>query len=113
MTKSTVQIRDPAKALPGQYVSESSGPADAKLPPAWRRVAVMCVYLVLMFVTYLAVMMGLNAVGIMSNACVAGTNRCSAGERVLDTAAAVFVLLLMALIIVLGIYPQPILNALR
>ena len=70
LTKSTVQIRDPAKALPGQYLSERSDPADAKLPPAWRRVAAICVYLVLMFVSYLAVMMGLNASGMMSNACV-------------------------------------------
>ena len=102
LTKSTVQIRDPAKALPGQYLTESSDPADAKLPPARRRVAAICVYLVLMFVSYLAVMMGLNASGMMSNACVGSIDKCSAGERVLDAAAAVLVLLLMALIIARG-----------
>ena len=46
--------------------------------------------------------MGLNAAGIMSSACVNNVNRCSAGERVFDTAAAVLVLLLMALIIARG-----------
>jgi uncharacterized RDD family membrane protein YckC len=100
LTKSTVQIRDPAKASPGQYVSERSDPADTNLPSGWRRVAVIGVYPVLMFAAHLAVMMGLNAAGMMSNACLA--DRCSAGERVLDTAAAVLVLLLMALIIARG-----------
>lgn len=102
LTKSTVQIRDPAKASPGQYVSESSDPADTNLPSGWRRVAVICVYLVLMFVAYLAVMMSLNAAGMMSNACLGSADRCSAGERVFDIAAAVLVLLGMALIIARG-----------
>ncbi|MEH2623084.1 putative RDD family membrane protein YckC [Bradyrhizobium sp. AZCC 1719] len=102
LTRSTVQIRDPAKALPGQYVSERSDLADANLPSRWRRVVVICVYLVLIFVVYLAIVIGLNAAGIMSNACVNNASRCSAGERVFDAAAAVVVLLLMALIIARG-----------
>ena len=102
LTKSTVQIRDPVKASPGQYVSELSGPADSNLPPRWRRIAVICSYLVLMFAAYLAVMMGLNAAGMMSNACLGSADRCSAGERLFDIAAAVLVLLLMALIIARG-----------
>jgi uncharacterized RDD family membrane protein YckC len=102
LTKSTVQIRDPAKASPGQYVSESSDPADTNLPSRWRRVVVTCAYVVLMFVVYLAVVMGLSAAGIVSNACVSNVNHCSVGERVFDTAAAVLVLLLMALIIARG-----------
>jgi uncharacterized RDD family membrane protein YckC len=102
LTKSTVQIRDPAKASPGQYVIESSDPTDTGLPSRWRRVTVICVYVVLMFVVYLAVMMGLNAAGVMSDACVSRGNGCSAGERLFDTAAAVLVLLLIALIIARG-----------
>jgi uncharacterized RDD family membrane protein YckC len=102
LTKSTVQIRDPAKALPGQYVNESSDPADTRLPSRWRRVAAICVYLVLMFVVYTAVVMGLNEVGIMSSACMRNASQCSAGERFFDAAAAVLILLLMALIIARG-----------
>lgn len=102
LTKSTVQIRDPAKALPGQYVVERSDAADASLPSRWRRIAVILVYLVLMFVAYLAIMISLNAAGLMSNACVNNTSRCSAGERAFEAAEAVLILLLMALIIARG-----------
>ena len=102
LTKSTVQIRDPAKALPGQYVNERSDTADPNLPSRWRRVGVILVYLVLMFVAYIAILTVLNAAGVMSNACIGNVSRCSAGERLLDTAAAVLILLLMALIVARG-----------
>jgi uncharacterized RDD family membrane protein YckC len=101
LTKSTVQIRDPAKASPGQYVSERSDSADTNLPPGWWRVAVIFVYLVLMVGAYDAVLMGLMAAGMMSNACV-GVSRCSTGERILGIAGSVSVLPLMALIIARG-----------
>jgi uncharacterized RDD family membrane protein YckC len=102
LTKSTVQIRDPMKASPGQYVNESSDPADTDVAARWRRVIVTCAYVVLMFVAYLAVMMGLGGTGIMSDACVSSVNRCSVNERIFDTAAPVLVLLLTALIIARG-----------
>jgi len=66
LTKSTVQIRDPAKALPGQYVNERDGAADTSLPSWWRRVATICVYLALVHVAYIAVAMSLSAAGLMS-----------------------------------------------
>jgi uncharacterized RDD family membrane protein YckC len=102
LTKSTVQIRDLTKASPGQYVSERNDPADTNLPSRRRRVAVICVYIVLLFVGHLAVVIGLNAAGMMSNECVSNASRCSAGARVFDTAAAVLILLLIALIIARG-----------
>jgi uncharacterized RDD family membrane protein YckC len=102
LTKSTVQIRDPAKALPGQYVIERSDTADARLPSRWKRVAAICVYLVLMFVAYIAVLAGLEAADIIPMACIENVNRCSAGERLLHTAGAVLTLLLTALIIARG-----------
>jgi len=102
LTKSTVQIRDPAKASPGQYVNERIGTVDTSLPSPWRRAATICVYLVLMFVAYIATVMGLIAAGVTSKACMENASRCSTGERFLDTAAAVLILLLMALIIARG-----------
>jgi uncharacterized RDD family membrane protein YckC len=94
LTKSTVQIRDMTKASPGQYVSERNDPADTNLPPRWRRVAVICVYIVLIFVV-----IGLIAIGLMSDACVRNASNCSAIERIFNTAAGVLVLLLIALAI--------------
>lgn len=102
LTKSTVQIRDLAKASPGQYVEERSDPPDASLPPGWRRIAVICVYLVVMYVVFVAVIFGLVATGIMSNACLYDTGRCSAGERVLEIAVGVLLLLTAALVIARG-----------
>jgi len=102
LTKSTVQIRDLAKATPGQYVEEPNDPADASLPAPWRRIAVICVYLVAMLVLYLAMMMSLNVAGMVSNACVGDIGRCSAGERVFDAAMDVLLLLTAALIIARG-----------
>lgn len=101
LTKSTVQIRNPAKALPGQYVNERDGPADTSLPSRWRRVATIGAYLVLMFVVHMAVLMGLNEAGIMSDACMR-SSQCSVGERSFEAAAAVLILLLTALIIARG-----------
>jgi uncharacterized RDD family membrane protein YckC len=102
LTKSTVQIRDPGRASPGQYVEERNEPADASLPPPWRRIAVICVYLALMLVVYLTMMMSLNLAGVISNACLGDPGRCSAGERVFDTAVGVLLLLMAALIIARG-----------
>jgi uncharacterized RDD family membrane protein YckC len=102
LTKSTVQIRDPAKALAGQYVNERDGTADTSLPSRWRRVATICVYLALMHVAYIAVAMSLSAAGLMSNACIDKLSRCSAGEWLFNAAEAVLMLLLTALIIARG-----------
>jgi uncharacterized RDD family membrane protein YckC len=102
LTKSTVQIRDLTRASPGQYVSERNDPADTNLPSRWRRVAVICGYVVLIFVGHVVVLTGLTEAGLISDACVRNASRCSTGERLFDTAAAVLVLLLVALIIARG-----------
>jgi hypothetical protein len=102
LTKSTVQIRDLTRASPGQYVSERNDPADTNLPSRWRRVAVICGYVVLIFVGHVVVLTGLTEAGLISDACVRNASLCSGGERVFDTAAAVLVLLLVALVITLG-----------
>jgi RDD family len=102
LTKSTVQIRDTAKALPGQYIIERSDTTETNLPSRWRRVAVICVYVVLIFVVHAVVLIGLTEAGLMSDACVDSASRCSGGERVFDVAAAVVILLLVALIVTRG-----------
>src|ERR1700687_5941295 len=63
ITRSTVQIRDPAKALPGQYITERSAPAAADGPSSLRRIAVICAYLLLMFVACIAILGGIAATG--------------------------------------------------
>ena len=96
ITRSTVQIRDPAKALPGQYVTERSESAEANMPPRWRRIAVICAYLVLLFI-----LIGVVEVAFLSRGCL-NNNFCSAGERVFNLLMGVTLLVMMAFIIALG-----------
>ena len=96
LTRSTVQIRDPAKASPGQYVTERAEPADANMPSGLRRVVVIFVYLLLMFVVDAVI-----AAGSLSPACI-DSNFCSAGERIVGFAAGIMLLVLAALMIALG-----------
>jgi uncharacterized RDD family membrane protein YckC len=96
LTRSTVQIRDPAKALPGQYITERSEPANPNMPSGLRRVVVICGYLLAMFIVDVII-----TFGVLSPRCI-NNNLCSASERVVSLAAAVALLAMTALIIALG-----------
>jgi uncharacterized RDD family membrane protein YckC len=105
LTRSTVQIRNPAKALPGQYITERTELQSPNMPSRLWRIVVICAYLVLMFVVYTMIVGGINAAGILSNACIINNNYCSAGESIIGLiglAAALIWLAMTALIIVLG-----------
>ena len=56
LTRSTVQIRDPANASPHQYITERADSQSADMPSRWRRIAVICVYLLLELVVLGAVL---------------------------------------------------------
>lgn len=101
LTRSTVQIRDPAKALPGQYITERSEPTEANVPSRRRRVVVICVYLALEFVAFVAILGGIMAAGLVSARCI-DNNFCSAGERIVSLAVPLTLLAMTALIITLG-----------
>ena len=91
-----MQIRDPARALPGQYVTERSESALANMPPRWRRIVVTCLYLVT--VTILVTVIG---IALLSPACL-NRSFCSAGERVFDQALNITLLVMMAFTVALG-----------
>ncbi len=97
ITRSTVQISDPAKASPGQYVTERTDSADMSMPPWWRRIAVIGGYLLL---TYIAG--GVAMLGSMSRSCFRHDSFCSAGDKIINLVASVGLLFLTALIIGLG-----------
>ena len=96
LTRSTVQIRDPAKALPGQYITERSEPANPNMPSRLRRGVVICACLLLMFMVHTIII-----VGALSPRCI-NNNYCSASERVVSLAAGITLLAMAALIIALG-----------
>jgi uncharacterized RDD family membrane protein YckC len=101
LTRSTVQIRDPAKASPHQYITERTEFAHSGMPSRWRRLVVICCYLLLIFAAYIGVLAGIVAAGGLSPRCVSN-NVCSAGEGFLSLGAALTLLAVSAVCIGLG-----------
>jgi RDD family len=101
LTRSTVQIRDPARARSGQYVIERAEPADGSMPSPLRRLVVTALYGALSIGVYLKLMGALVVFGVYSRRCVTA-DFCSGGERIVDLVSSVGVLLLLAGVIALG-----------
>lgn len=98
VTRSTVQIRDPAKARPGQFVTERVEETRASVMPArWQRILAILLYLVLifLFVTVLAVIADLLLGG-------CAVNSCAPAQKAVDLVLNVVLLVGMAGIIALG-----------
>jgi uncharacterized RDD family membrane protein YckC len=79
LTRSTVQIRDPAKALPHHYITERTDFQNPDMPSRPRRIAVICLYLSLAFFSFGVVLVAAAAIGALSLACL-DNDRCSVGE---------------------------------
>ena len=101
LTGSTVQIRNPAKALPGQYMIERTEPAATDMPLPRRRLAVIAGYLLLTAIVYLLVTRGIIAAGVISDGCL-DRNVCSASERILSLNLGLTLLAASAACIALG-----------
>jgi uncharacterized RDD family membrane protein YckC len=101
LTGSTVQIRDPAKALPGQYIIERSELAATDMPSPRRRLAVISGYLLLTAIVYLLITRGIIAAGVISDGCI-DRNVCSASERILNLNLGLTLLAASATCIALG-----------
>ncbi len=101
LTGSTVQIRDPAKALPGQYIIERTELAPTDMPSPRRRLAVISGYLLLTAIVYLLITRGIIAAGVISGGCI-DRNVCSASERILSLNLGLTLLGASAVCIALG-----------
>jgi uncharacterized RDD family membrane protein YckC len=100
LTHSTVQIRDPSKANPGQFVTERRED-DPAMPSRLRRALVTAVYLVLGVFLYFGVLGALLRGGVLSRACL-NQDICSGSDRIVDFAAAIALLVMIALVIGMG-----------
>lgn len=85
VTGSTVQIRDPAKVAPGQFITERTDLAQADMPSAWRRIAVILAYLLLTGAIYLGIEHVIIQSGWVSVECVE-TDVCTVAENVITIA---------------------------
>ncbi|MDA9399369.1 RDD family protein [Bradyrhizobium sp. CCBAU 45389] len=100
LTHSTVQIRDPAKAKPGQYITERRED-DPTMPSRLRRALVTLVYLGLSVFLYFGVLAVLVRSGVLSRACL-NQDICSGSDRIIDFVAAAAFLLMIAMVIGMG-----------
>jgi uncharacterized RDD family membrane protein YckC len=101
LTRSTVQIRDPAKASPGQYIAERTELAEAGMPSQSRRIAVTCFYLLLIGIVYAVTIGAIVVPGAISDACI-DRNFCTGGERILSLILGAGLLGVCAVCIALG-----------
>jgi uncharacterized RDD family membrane protein YckC len=89
LTRSTVRIRDPAKARPHHYITERTDFQSPGMPSRLRRAAVICCYLMLAFVVFSVVLAVASAAGALSDRCL-HDNGCP-GEQGLLLAAFVLI----------------------
>lgn len=101
LTRSTVQIRDPAKASPSHYSRERVELLSSGMPPRWRRILVIAACFFASFLLLGLVFGGLRTTGLYSRACL-DYGRCSEGERWLDIGLGLGVLGALVLCIGLG-----------
>lgn len=99
LTRSTVQVRDPARAQPTHYSYERS---SAGLPSRARRIAVIALYLLGSYFLLGVVVEGLIAAGIFSRACLHSQWRCSGGDVLIEIAAAICLFVVWGLSIARG-----------
>ncbi|MBR1089833.1 RDD family protein [Bradyrhizobium manausense] len=101
LTRSTVQIRDPAKAIASQFITERREFDGAGRPSGLRRAAVTLAYLAVCLVLYILALDLLLKTGILSSACFY-QSMCNGGDRIVDFVAAIMLLLVLASVITLG-----------
>jgi hypothetical protein len=100
LTRSTVQVRDPARAEPTHYSYERSS-AVAGLPSRARRIVVTSLYVLGSYFLLGVVVEGLIAAGIFSRACLR-SHRCSGGDVLIEIAAAICLFVVWGLSIARG-----------
>ncbi|MCP3379557.1 RDD family protein [Bradyrhizobium sp. CCGUVB4N] len=101
LTRSTVQIRDPAKATPSQFITERREFDGAGTPSRLRRAAVTVAYLGVCFVLYVIALDLLLRAGILSRACFY-SSMCTGGDRIVDAVAGIVFLVVLAFVLALG-----------
>ena len=79
LTRSTVQIRNPIIARPHDFISERTELLIPTMPSRVRRTAIICVYLLLVYIAVSIAAFILVGAGLISPACV-NSSRCSSGE---------------------------------
>jgi hypothetical protein len=84
LTRSTVQIRDPSKALPYHYSHERIELSNRGMPSRARRILVIGAYLAgSYFALVLVVWFARHFAGLLSTVCLESSSHCSSGDTFL------------------------------
>jgi uncharacterized RDD family membrane protein YckC len=98
LTRSTVQIRDPAKALPSHFSHERIGLASPDMPSRARRIAVILLYLVGSTVLLVLLVAALIELRLYFPHC-RNFGKCSEIEKLVDLALGILTVVIWALCI--------------
>jgi uncharacterized RDD family membrane protein YckC len=101
LTGSTVRIRDAEAASSWQYITERTELSAPDMPSRTRRISVIVAYLVVVFVGYIALLVGSAGIGALSTRCL-DRDICSPGEHSIMLALVGLLLLAGAVCIVQG-----------
>lgn len=101
LTRSTVQIRDPAQAGPSQFITERVESDRPGMPSRFRRTVVTLAYLILCVIVFSIALDVLVLAGVLSNACFS-RGICTGGDRILDIVVGILYLAGLAYVIALG-----------
>jgi hypothetical protein len=111
LTRSTVQIRDPAKARPAHYLVERSAALDRSMPSQSRRTGVIFAYLLVAIIAFIGIINLLVMTHALSLRCLNG-DYCSGLETLIELTYGFALLAVAAAIIALG-WKGRLLGALR
>lgn len=101
LTHSTVQVRDPAKAAPGDFIGERTELSHPGMPPRWRRLVAIAAYILLALAAAFGLTVILTDTGAVSGRCI-DEDVCTRLEDGIMSAVALAWLVACALSIVFG-----------
>ena len=103
LTRSTVQIRDPSRALPYHHSHERMELSNRNMPSRGRRILVIAAYLaVSYFALALVVWFVGHVAGLLSRACLDSSSHCSSGDTFLMSVLGLAWIVIIAFCIGLG-----------
>jgi uncharacterized RDD family membrane protein YckC len=101
LTRSTVQVRDRAKARFDDYVAERQEPPGPAGPSRTRRILMIVIYLFIAFIVFALAIFALETSKLVSESCFS-SGKCSEAENATNTVVAVIWLGVSVLLIIQG-----------
>jgi hypothetical protein len=102
LTRSTVQIRDPSIARGGGFAIERVELSSSGMPSVPRRIAIIVLYLLLVFVAAMLLFFALVLVGLISDECLRREDWCSRTDNLVISGLGLCMLIVLVLCLGFG-----------